>query len=51
MTVMRKASTTLLVLVGLSLAAHGPLCQAASAATVLSIEQASHNQRRALALN
>ena len=37
MTVMRKASTILLVLVGLSLAALGPLCQAATAATVLSI--------------
>ena len=37
MTVMRKASKTLLVLAGLSLAAHGPLGQAASAATVLSI--------------
>ena len=37
MTVLRKASKTLLVLAGLSLAALGPLCQAASAATVLSI--------------
>ncbi len=37
MTVMRKASKTLLVLAGLSLAVLGPLCQAASAATVLSI--------------
>ena len=37
MTVMRKASKTLLVLVGLSLAALGTLCKAASAATVLSI--------------
>ena len=37
MTVMRKASTILLVLMGLSLAALGPLCQAATAATVLSI--------------
>ena len=34
---MRKASKTLLVLAGLSLAAHGPFCQAASAASVLSI--------------
>ena len=37
MTLMRKASKTLLVLAGLSLAAHGPLGQAASAVTVLSI--------------
>ena len=37
MTVMWKASKTLLVLAGLSLAAHGPFCHAASAATVLSI--------------
>ena len=37
MTVMRKALKTLLVLAGLSLAALGSLCQAASAATVLSI--------------
>ncbi len=37
MTVMRKASKTLLVLAGLSLAALGPLGQAASATTVLSI--------------
>ena len=37
MTVMRKASKTLLGLAGLSLAALGPLCQAATAATVLSI--------------
>ena len=34
---MRKALKTLLVLAGLSLAVLGPLCQAASAATVLSI--------------
>jgi hypothetical protein len=34
---MRKASKTLLVLTGLSLAALGPLYQAATAATVLSI--------------
>ena len=34
---MRKASKTLLVLAGLSLAALGPFCQAATAATVLSI--------------
>ena len=37
MTVMRKASKPLLVLAGLSLAALGPFCQAATAATVLSI--------------
>ena len=37
MTVLRKASKTLLVLAGLSLAALGPLGQAATAATVLSI--------------
>ena len=37
MTVMRKASKTLLVLAGLSLADLGPLGQAARAATVLSI--------------
>ena len=37
MTVMRKASKTLLGLAGLSLAVLGPLCQAAAAATVLSI--------------
>ena len=37
MTLMRKASKTLLVLAGLSLAVLGPLGQAASAATVLSI--------------
>ena len=37
MTVMRKPPKTLLVLAGLSLAAHGTLGQAASAATVLSI--------------
>ena len=37
MTVMRKASKTLLVLAGLSLAALGPLGLAATAATVLSI--------------
>ena len=37
MTGMRKAWKNLLVLAGLSLAAHGPFCQAASAATVLSI--------------
>ena len=37
MTVMRKDLKTLLVLAGLSLAALGPLCKAASAATVLSI--------------
>ena len=37
MTVMRKASKTLLVLAGLAIAAHGPLGQAASAAIVLSI--------------
>ena len=37
MTVMRKASKTLLVLAGLSLAALGPLGQAATAATVISI--------------
>ena len=37
MTVMRKASKTLLALAGLSLAALGPLGQAAGAATVLSI--------------
>ena len=37
MTVLQKASKTLLVMAGLSLAAHGPLGQAASAATVLSI--------------
>ena len=34
---MRKASKPLLVMAGLSLAALGPFCQAASAATVLSI--------------
>ena len=34
---MRKASKTLLVLAGLSLAVLGPFCQAATAATVLSI--------------
>jgi hypothetical protein len=34
---MRKAPKTLLVLAALSLAAHGPLGQAASAVTVLSI--------------
>jgi hypothetical protein len=33
----RKTSKTLLVLAGLSMAALGPLCQAATAATVLSI--------------
>jgi hypothetical protein len=37
MTVMRKAPKTLLVLAALSLVALGPLCQAATAATVLSI--------------
>jgi len=37
MSMMRKASKTLLGLAGLSLAALGPFCQAASAATVLSI--------------
>ena len=37
MTVMRKASKTLLVLAGLSLSALGPFCQTATAATVLSI--------------
>ena len=37
MTVMLKASKPLLVLAGLSLATHGPLGQAATAATVLSI--------------
>jgi len=37
MTVMRKAPKTLLVLAALSLVALGSLCQAATAATVLSI--------------
>ena len=37
MTVMRKALKTLLVLAGMSLAVLGPLCQEATAATVLSI--------------
>jgi len=37
MTVVRKASKPLLVMAGLSLAVLGPFCQAASAATVLSI--------------
>ena len=46
-----KASKTLLVLAGISLAGLGPLGQEATAATVLSIEQASHNQRRVRALN
>jgi hypothetical protein len=51
MTVMRKASKTLLVLAGPSLAVLGPIGQAASAATVLPIEQAFHKQRRVRSLN
>ena len=51
MTVMRKASKTLLVLAGLSLTVLGPIGQAASAATVLPIEQAFHKQRRVRSLN
>ena len=51
MTVMRKALKTLLVLAGMSLAVLGPLSQAASAATVLPIEQAFHKQRRVRSLN
>ena len=51
MTVMRKASKPLLCLAALYLAALGPLCQAAAAATVLSIEQAFHKQRRVRSLN
>ena len=51
MTVMRKASKTLLVLAGLSLTVLGSIGQAASAATVLPIEQAFHKQRRVRSLN
>ena len=42
MTGMQKVSKTLLVLAGLSLAALGPLGQAATAATVLSIGDGVH---------
>lgn len=51
MTRMRKVSKTLLGLACLSLAALGPIGQAASAVTVLPIEQAFHKQRRVRSLN
>ena len=51
MTVLRKALKILLGLAGLSLAALGPIGQAASAATVLPIEQAFHKQRLVRSLN
>ena len=51
MTVMRNPSKPLLGLAGLSLAVLGPIGQAASAATVLPIEQAFHKQRRVRSLN